>query len=88
MNDARFRHRNGCEIPFKFSKELHGPHILLSNNFKTAHGCHYDWEKVMGDVLWRSGIHNYFVEIDLNMLASSNTWQICVGVAGQPAHSF
>ncbi len=71
-------------MPWVFSKEHHGPHILLQHNFKTAHGCHYDWEKVIGDVFWRSGVHSYAVQIDLNMLASSNTWQIVVGVTQAP----
>ena len=76
-----YRHRNGSEVPWIWSKEQHGPHIVLSNNFRTAHGCHYDWEKILGNVTWRSGLHHYEIQIDLNMLASSNTWQIVVGVA-------
>ena len=77
----KFRHRNGSEVPWTWSQELHGPHIILSNNFRTAHGCYYDWEKIIGNVTWRSGTHKYEIEIDLNMLASSNSWQIIVGVA-------
>lgn len=79
--DILFKHRNGSEVPWVWSKDLHGPHIVLSNNYKTANGCHYDWEKILGNVTWRSGIHKYEVLIELNMLASSNTWQIIVGVA-------
>lgn len=70
----KFRHRNGSEVPWTWSQELHGPHIILSNNFRTAHGCYYDWEKIIGNVTWRSGTHKYEIEIDLNMLASSNSW--------------
>ena len=77
----RYRHRNGSEAPWFWSKENHGPHVLLSNNYKTAHGCHYDWEKCLGNVVWRSGTHSFEVSIELNMLASSNTWQIVVGLA-------
>ncbi|CDW80411.1 btb poz domain-containing protein 2 [Stylonychia lemnae] len=83
----KFRHRYGSEVPWSWSKEHHGPHILLSNNFKTAHGCHYDWEKIVGNVVWRSGIHKFEIQIELNMLASSNTWQIIVGVAAVPQNS-
>lgn len=77
----KFRHRNGSEVPWSWSKENHGPHIILSNNFKTAHGCHYDWEKIQGNVIWRQGTHKFEIQIELNMLASSNNWQIIVGVA-------
>lgn len=80
----KYRHRNGSEVPWCWAKELHGPHVILSNNFKTAHGCHYDWEKIVGNVTWRSGIHKFEIQIELNMLASSNTWQIIVGVAQSP----
>ena len=80
----KFRHRCGSEMPWCWSKEHHGQHILLSNNFKTAHGCHYDWEKILGNVVWRAGTHRYEVQIELNMLASSNTWQIIIGVASVP----
>jgi hypothetical protein len=76
----KYRHRNGSEVPWCWAKEYHGPHIILSNNFKTAHGCHYDWEKIVGNVTWRSGTHKFEIQIELNMLASSNTWQIIVGV--------
>lgn len=72
--NIRYKHRNGSEVPWVWSKDHHGPHIVLSNNFKTANGCHYDWEKIIGNVTWRSGIHRYEVQIELNMLASSNTW--------------
>lgn len=51
----------------------------------TVHGCHYDWEKILGNVTWRAGLHKYEIQIDLNMLASSNSWQIIVGVAQVPA---
>ena len=68
-------------MPWSFSKEHHGPHILLSDNYRVAHGCHFDWEKVIGNVIWRTGVHKFDVQIDLNMLASSNTWQIVVGVS-------
>lgn len=82
----KYRHRNGSEVPWCWAKDLHGPHVILSNNFKTAHGCHYDWEKIVGNVTWRSGIHKFDIQIELNMLASSNTWQIIVGVAQQPTN--
>ena len=61
VNNSNFRHRAGSEVPWVFSKEHHGPHILLQHNYKTAHGCHYDWEKVIGDIFWRSGVHSYAV---------------------------
>jgi len=84
-NSYKFRHRNGSELPWTWSQELHGPHIILSNNSRTVHGCHYDWEKIIGNVTWRAGLHKYEIQIDLNMLASSNSWQIIVGVAQIPA---
>jgi hypothetical protein len=55
----KFRHRSGSEVPWSWSKDHHGPHIILSNGNKTAHGCHYDWEKIVGNVIWRSGIHKF-----------------------------
>mmetsp|Transcript_40442 Transcript_40442/g.61691 ORF Transcript_40442/g.61691 Transcript_40442/m.61691 type:complete len:207 (+) Transcript_40442:789-1409(+) len=75
----KFRHRSGTEVPWDWSTDLSGPHIILSN--KSAQGCHYDWEKVVSSTTWRSGTHKYEVQIDLNMWASSNSWQIIVGVA-------
>lgn len=81
---AKFRHRNGSEQPWTWSTELHGPRIILSNSNRTASGCFYDWEKIIGNVTWRQGKHRYEVQIDLNMLASSNSWQIIVGVAQIP----
>jgi hypothetical protein len=57
---------------------------MLQNNFKSALGCHLDWEKVIGDVIWRSGVHSYRVQIDLNSIASTNTWKVVVGVTGAP----
>ena len=39
-----------------------------------------------GNVTWRSGTHKFEIQIELNMLASSNTWQIIVGVAQSPVN--
>jgi hypothetical protein len=58
--------------------------MIFSNDYRTAYGCHYDWEKIVGNITWRSGTHFYDVQIDLNMLASSNSWQIIIGVAQIP----
>ena len=82
----RFRHRIGSEMPWTWAKEYHSQHIILSNNYKTAHGCHYDWKKIIGNVTWRSGNHKFEIQIELSMMASSNTWQIIVGVAQSPVN--
>lgn len=55
----KFKHRNGSEVPWAWSKDLKGHHIILSNNHKTAAGCHFDWEKIVGNVIWRSGTHAF-----------------------------
>lgn len=44
-------------------------------------GNHYNWEKVLGNVVWSSGKHRMEFLIDFNMLVSNNMWQIIVGVA-------
>ena len=58
---AKFRHRNGSEQPWTWSTELHGPRIILSNSNRTASGCFYDWEKIIGNVTWRQGKHRFEV---------------------------
>jgi hypothetical protein len=68
-------------VPWVWHSDLHGSHILLSNDNRTVHGGHFDWEKILGGVTWRSGTHKYEVEIDLDLSSSSNSWQIIVGVA-------
>jgi len=56
---SKFKHRNGSEIPWTWSHDLHGPHMIFSNDYRTAYGCHYDWEKIVGNITWRSGTHFY-----------------------------
>ena len=81
-----FKQRHGPNIEWIWSKEQHGSHISLSNGSKTAQGCHVDWEEVIGNVVWRSGIHRYEIIVEINMLTSSNKWQIICGVA-HPYHT-
>ena len=68
-------------VPWFWSLENRGSHISLSNNRATAVGNHYNWEKVLGNVVWTSGKHRMEFMIDFNMLVSNNMWQIIVGVA-------
>jgi hypothetical protein len=53
----------------------------MSSDYRTAIAHHYDWEKALGSVVWHAGKHTFSVILDLNVTASSNSWQIIIGVA-------
>ena len=76
-----FKERMGSKKPWHWSEEKVGPHILLSTDKNLAIAHHYDWEKVLGNTIWHAGSHRFKVLLDLNISASSNSWQIIVGVA-------
>ena len=77
-----FRERVGSRRPWVWSEEKIGPHIVLSYDKKTAIAHHYDWEKVMGKAMWYAGVHVFSVILEMNIAATSNSWQIIVGLAG------
>ncbi|CAG9311660.1 unnamed protein product [Blepharisma stoltei] len=82
MSDNKiFKERSGSKRPWTWNSNKIGSLIVLSSDKKTAVGHHYDWEKVLGDVNWYAGVHTYSVILEMNASASSNSWQIIVGVA-------
>ena len=78
-----FYERVGSQRPWIWSTERIGPHIVLSADKKTAIAHHYDWEKVLGRVQWFAGIHEFSVFLEMNIAATSNSWQIIVGLASE-----
>lgn len=80
-NQACFRARVGSLRPWSWSEAAIGPHILLSQDKRAAEAHYYNWEKVLGAVEWHAGKHSFTAVLDMNFSASTNSWQIIIGVA-------
>jgi len=76
-----FRERVGSMRPWCWDEEALGEHMILSADRRTVIGHHFNWEKALGSVQWHAGRHSFTVFLEMNVSATSNSWQIIVGVA-------